>query len=441
MVLGQTGSGKSSGPGRALLLSFLRAGLGGCILTSKPQDATEYQELASLAGREQDVRVVAPGGPFKLNILDYQYRAGGVRGGGLADTVVSLALEWLQARDRSRGQPADPFWIDSAKRLLTCAIDLLGLAGEPITFPGIARLISSAPNSSEEVKSAEWQRDSWLNELVSRAVGRADLSPAQKVDLAVGVEFWMHDYAVLDDKTRSGIRATTQSLTFPFERSMLADLFGGESNCFPEDCYRRGAIIILDLPVKEFLEAGAAAQVLFKTVWQRAMERRSVAREPLPVFLFIDEYQNYVTSYDPLFQATARSSRVATVVMTQNLDSLISRFPAATGKAEAQALLGNFNLKVFCANDHVGTNEWAAKLIGEEWVTRQNVSASLGAEGQLSAGTTEQRRFLVDPLTFSRLLKGGRENKGRVQALCFRSGRPFADGRNHAVVNFNQNLA
>jgi hypothetical protein len=74
-------------------------------------------------------------------------------------------------------------------------------------------------------------------------------------------------------------------------------------------------------------------------------------------------------------------------------------------------------------------------------VIRQNVSASLGTEGQMSAGTTEQRRFLVDPVTFSRLLKGGRENQGRVQALCFRSGRPFADGRNYATVNFNQNLA
>jgi hypothetical protein len=345
VVLGQTGSGKTSGPGRALLLSYFRGGLGGLIQTSKPQDATEYRELAGVAGRERDVRVVAPGGPWKLNILDYQYRAGGVRGGGLADTVVSLALEWLQARDRSRGQPADPFWVDSAKRLLTCAIDLLGLAGAPITFAGIARIISSAPNSPEEVKSEEWQRDSWLNELVSRSVGREDLTPAQKVDLAVAIEFWLHDYAVLDEKTRSGIRATTQSLTFPFERSMLADLFGGESNCFPEDCYRRGAIIILDLPVKEFLEAGAAAQVLYKTVWQRAMERRTVARDPRPVFLFIDEYQNFVTQYDPLFQATARSSRVATVVMTQNLDSLISRFPSATGKAEAQALLATSTLK------------------------------------------------------------------------------------------------
>src|ERR1035438_4997174 len=56
-------------------------------------------------------------------------------------------------------------------------------------------------------------------------------------------------------------------------------------------------------------------------------------------------------------QATARSARVATVLMTQNLDSLQSQI----GKMETEALLGNFNTKIFCANDHVASNEWAAK--------------------------------------------------------------------------------
>jgi hypothetical protein len=440
LVLGQTGSGKSSGPARALALAFLRAGYGGLVLTSKPGDTDDWRTYARLAGREQDLRVVAPGGPWMLNCLDYQYRSG-IRGDGLSENVVKVALEWLETRERSRGQPADPFWITSAGQQLTCAIDLIGLAGETITFSTVARVILSAASSPEEVRSEEWQKSSYLNELINRAVARTDLTASQKIDLNVAIEYWLHDYVVMDEKTRSGIRATTRSLTFPFERSMLSALFGGASNCYPEDCYRAGAVVVLDLPVKEFLEAGTAAQVLYKTIWQRAMERRSSADHPRPVFLFIDEYQNFVTQYDPLFQATARSSRVATVVMTQNIDSLVSRFPTLTGKAEAQSLLGNFNLKIFCAQDHAGTNEFASKMIGEEWMTRQNISTSLGSSGSMSAGTTEQRRFLVDPIVFTRLLKGGPENHSRVQALCFRSGRPFANGRNHVVVNFNQNLS
>lgn len=439
LVLGQTGGGKSTGPGRALFLAMLKAGYGGMILTTKPQDAGDFCRLAKLAGRERDLRVVSPNGPgkWKLNILDYSFKVSG----GRADSVVALIVEWLQARERNRGTPADPFWIDSCRLMQTCSISLIGLAGDPITFPNIARLIGSAAQSPEEVKSKEWQAESYLNGLVSRAVSRTDLTVAQKIDLNVDIEYWLNDYVTTDEKTRSGVRATSKSLTFPFERNLLADLFGTESTLFPEDCYRTGALIVLDLPVKEYMEAGTGAQILLKTIFQRAMERRDVNKYPRPVFLGMDEYQNFITSYDALFAATSRSSKCATVIMTQNLDSIVSRFPAHTGKTEAQALLGNFNLKIFCAQDHVETNEWASKMIGEEWITRSNVNANLGRDGNVSAGTNEQRRFLVDPITFMRLLKGGRENNGRVQALCFRSGRPFSNNLNHVIVNFNQNLS
>lgn len=440
-IFGQTGSGKSSGPGKTIALAFLRAGYGGLVTTTKPSDTDDWRMLAKIAGRERDLRIVTPGGPWALSLLQYAYQAGGsARGSGLSDNVVGLALEYLQARDRSRGVPSDPFWMDSAKALLCNSVELLGLAGEIITFPGIAKIISSSASSPEEVRSEEWGRESYLNALVSKAVARTDLTAAQTLDLKVAIEYWLHDFPRIDPKTRSGIVATTKSLTFPFERSLLSSLFGGESNCFPEDCFRTGAIVVLDLPVKEYGDAGLAAQILYKTVWQRAMERRDVTREPRPVFLMVDEYQNFVTPYDALFQATARSSRTATIVLTQNVDSIVSRFPGQTGKAEALALLGNFNLKIFCSQDHVETNEIAAKMCGEEWVTRQNVSAGLGMGGTMTAGTAEQRRFLVDPITFMRLLKGGPDNHGRVQALCFRSGRPFSNNLNHVLVNFHQNL-
>jgi type IV secretory pathway TraG/TraD family ATPase VirD4 len=201
-------------------------------------------------------------------------------------------------------------------------------------------------------------------------------------------------------------------------------------------------VIVLDIPVKEYLDLGQAAQVLFKLMWQRAAERRDPAKYPRPVCLFADEAQLFLTSHDTLFQATARSARVASVLLTQNIDSIRERFPAASAKSAADALLGNFHTKVFCSNGHVGTNEWAAKLIGEEWQTRSNVSASLGGEGAMSAGTVESRRFLVDPIEFARLAKGGPENGGMVEAIVYRSGQPFAETlTNHLTVAFPQDSA
>lgn len=439
IIFGQTGSGKTSGPGQALRSAMLRAGCGFCVFPAKPGEADEWLAAAKANGRASDVRVFGPGHPFRLNALDYLYRAPGSRGGSMTDNVLGALSGLLQARDGDRGQGTDPFWQDSAKMLLGSAIDLLGIAGETVSFGGIQDVLIGAPESSDEVRSPDWQAKSFVNRLIDRATARTDMTAGERNDLAVAVEYWLNEYPRMDPKTRSGIVTTVTSMTYFFRRGVLAHLFGeGGEQLTPEDSFE-GRILIIDLPVKEFLEVGQFAQVLWKLLWMRAVERRDRTRFPKSVVLWADEAQNLVTRYDALFQATARSAGVATVYLTQNRDSLRSRFKGSSGDAEAEALLGNFNLKVFTCNDHTPTNEWAARMIGEEWQTRANVNTSLRDDGNLSAGTNEQRRFLVEPLQFMRLKKGGPDNRGIVESIVFRSGRPFAvTGTNHLTVHFRQ---
>ncbi len=217
---------------------------------------------------------------------------------------------------------------------------------------------------------------------------------------------------------------------------------GEETNLTPEDTFR-GAIIILDLPIKEFHQTGQFIQVLFTRLWQQAAERRDLKLFPRPLFYFSDEAQNYLTRQSPLFASTARGARVASVLLTQNLDSLQSQI----GKADSEALLGNCNLKIWCCNDHVSTNEWAAKTIGQLWGLTGNTNVSLGASGTggggASGGASEQLRYQVEPTAFVSLRKGGVENKCQVEAIAFRSGRPFRasnSSANHLRVFFQQNL-
>lgn len=440
-VFGATGSGKSSGPGKTLALAMLRAGFGFLVLTPKRGEAEMWIEYCRLAGRDEDLRLFGPGHPYRFNALNYLYKAPDGRGQGLTDNCVAAIMQLAELRDRNRGTGGDSqFWYDSAKQLLCSAIDLLGLAGEPVSFSGIAKVITDAAYSPEEVQSKEWQARSLLNALIDKATGRTDLSEVARTDLGVAIEYWLATFPRMDDRTRSGITATVSSVIYSFQRGHLAQLFDTTTNLSPEDSFR-GAVIVLDIPVKEYLELGQAAQVLFKLLWQRAVERRDPDKYPRPVSLFADEAQLFLTSHDALFQATARSAKVASVLLTQNIDAIRERLPANSAKTAADALLGNFHTKVFCSNDHVGTCEWAAKLVGEEWQTRSNVSASLGGEGSMSAGTVESRRFLVDPIEFSRLAKGGPEAGGRVEAIVYRSGAPFAaTGTNHLTVAFPQDL-
>ena len=129
-------------------------------------------------------------------------------------------------------------------------------------------------------------------------------------------------------------------------RGLLRDLFCTDLTFTPEDTFN-GKIIILNLPVKEFNELGQFAQVLFKFIWQRAVERRisaDMSREAAqaavrPVFLWADESQFFVNSYDALFQSTARSSRACTVYLTQNLPSYFSAFGGQNSRSDAELSL------------------------------------------------------------------------------------------------------
>jgi hypothetical protein len=218
---------------------------------------------------------------------------------------------------------------------------------------------------------------------------------------------------------------------------MLRNLFCTDLNFQPEDTFN-GRIIILNLPVKEFNELGQFAQVLFKFVWQRAVERRvppgtsraDAEKTIRPVFLWADESQFFATSYDALFQSTARSSRACTVYLTQNLPSYLATFSGSNARAQAEAFLGNLQTKIFHANGDPTTNNWAAESIGR---TRQvqfygGMSEGLGAKGgagnlNQSAGGSQVFEYLVQPQEFTMLKTGGSECDLKVDGIIFQGGR------------------
>ena len=389
-----------------------------------------------------DVRVFSPQQKWRLSLLDYAYRQAGSRGAGDTDNVVALLGELLEFKNRGRESGGEnQFWYDYAKKALGHFIDLLACAGERVSFAGINKVLQSTPRSLEEVRSSEWQQKAFANQLVDRAVANKNLSAVQQADLALALEFVLSVLPRMDERLRSGIISTLDSIIYPFIRGQTANLCGGEETSLtPEDTFR-GAIIILDLPIKEFHQTGAFVQVLFTRLWQQAAERRDLKRFPRPLFYFSDEAQGFLTRQSSLFACTARGARVASVLLTQNLDAL----QAQIGKADTEALLGNCNLKLWCCNDNWATNLAASKTVGQLWTLSGNTNVSLGAGGPAaggaSGGVSEQLRYRVEPSEFVSLRKGGVENDCQVECIAFRSGRKFnASGENHIRVVFNQNL-
>jgi TraM recognition site of TraD and TraG len=451
-VFGATGSGKSSGSGKAIATAFLESNFGGLVLTAKNDEREEWIKLADQTGRAKDIIVFSPDSGLGFNFLKYELQRTG-RGAGHTESLVNLFCAVMEVADRGKSGANDGYWMRACKQLLRNAIDLMVIATGDVNLSSLYRIITTAPSSLVETKDPEWQNDSICYALIEVAEERSK-EIGKVEDYEITRDFWLREYPNLSGETRSCIVSMFTTMADCFLRGMLRDLFCTTLDITPEETFK-GKIIILDIPVKEFHELGIFSQVLFKYIWQRAVERRvpsgihwKEAQETIrPVFLWADESQFFVNQYDSLFQSTARSSRACTVYLTQNLPGYQAAFASAGGKPAAESFLGNLLTRFYHANGDPQTNNWAADSIGR---TRQLQVQSGLSQGEQNRGSSQNAggsmtfEYMVQPQEFTILRTGGVTNKGIVDSIVFQGGRQWlADekkpvGRNFLRHSFTQ---
>jgi hypothetical protein len=450
-IFGATGSGKTSGSGQAIAKAMLRAGFGGLVLTAKPDERELWERYCRETGRSDSLLVFGAATPHRFNFLDYELkRSGGV---GLTENLVALFNTVLEAAERSPGGGggSDPFWGRAQRQLLRNAIDALILSGSRVDLLGLARVIASGPQYPEQPAEIAWQAGSECFQCLARAELRLQggkFTPMQARDLEQTAAYWLGEFPRMAERTRSNIVATFTTMADGFLRGQLYELFGTTTTLAPELTHH-GVVLIIDLPVKLYHDLGRFAQVLWKYLWQRATEARDTGKNPRPVFLWADEAQNFVTSHDMHFQSTARSSRAATVYLTQNISNYHAVLGAEGGQAKAAAdsLLGNLQTKIFHANGDSETNEWAERTFAKSWAWRTNTSSTTqppdgkrgGQRSSVTAGASQSFDSEVPARAFTTLRKGGPANRFAVDAVAFQGGRTWAvNGKNHIRVSFDQ---
>ena len=102
-VAGQSGSGKTTGPGQGLARAMLRNQYGFLVTCTKPDDAKTWVEWARQEGRGDDIRLFSPENDYCFGLLDYAYHSAGVRGSGDTENVVALLSDLLEVKNRNRG--------------------------------------------------------------------------------------------------------------------------------------------------------------------------------------------------------------------------------------------------------------------------------------------------------------------------------------------------
>lgn len=442
-IFGGIGSGKTSGSGQTLAKSFLRAGYGGLILTAKTDECDLWRRYCRETGREKSLIVFSPEDRWRFNFLDYEMRRPG-RAAGYTENLVNLFYQVLENADKTsdKAGSSDPFWERTLKQLLRNAFELVRFGTGKMSMDDIYAIIQSAPLCLEETRSKGWQENSFCFHCIERGENQKKTSGEER-DFELSARFWLREYPTLNDKTRSIVTTSFTSMADCFLRGVLNDLFCQKTNLVPE-LTQEGVVIVLDLPIKEFDTIGRYAQVLFKLIWQRAMERRNKSDNPRPVFLWADESHNFVVSSDVGFQTTARDCRICTVYLTQNLPNYQMVLDGTKGKAQMDSLLGCLQTKIFHCNGDVVTNQWAADVIAQNWSEQWDYGSSHGGNSgnDQDRYNLNRRRTLepeVLPIDFQGLTKGGPEFRMNVEGYVLQTGRTWTiNGKHHVKVTFSQ---
>lgn len=398
-ICGGTGSGKSSGSGRTIAHSFLRAGFGGLVLCAKPDEANTWRRYCQETGREISLYVIDGSGKRRFNFLEYELAR--VDGGGNSTNFALEALlkvyEAMQIADGVKGD--ESFWRNSVRLLLSHTIDILYMAYGRVRFPEMMAFIRQMPPTRAEYKNAEWQENSFHFHTLMRAEMDIKDNHAERKTYQTISSYYRDSFYALDVKTKSNIIATLEAMVMDFQKGALADIFCTDTNIVPEMSHH-GAIIVLDFPIKNWQRGGQLAQHIFKFAWQKAVERRRVEAKTRPCFLWADEYQFFASSYDAEFQSTARSSRTCSVFMTQSIPAIRDAIKSTIPKETVDALLNNFQTKIIHTCTDYTTQTWAAEIIGKglQWEWSDNWGGSEGenwSEGESTSygrntGTSEQ---------------------------------------------------
>lgn len=463
----------------------MRAGFGGYVTGVKHEGTEEWRGYCAEHGRTPSYIPFDENEGF--NFLDYEMARHGMDG---INTVVESLMHIVETSRLVSGGSArggEAFWQDAPRQPLRYALPVLYAANGVLTIPDILRFITTAPATPQEVTSAEWQKRAFMYETMDRAARFPKVRMSNEA-LQNTINYWAEQWPAIPDKTRGNIVVTLTAALDRFNHGRLKRAFCGKTTIVPEMSFH-GAVIVDAKSTLTWNEDAIIAQKLFKFFWQRAVLSRNSLEEKhraRPVFLFCDEAQETVSSYDGEFLGMCRASKCCMLYMTQSLPAYFSKIGGDNPRDAAVNLVGKFGTQVFFANGCAETNEYAARTIGKVLKRRANYSAgenrstSYGmnygegdnrgsstswGQGMFSNTTTSDGRsdnwgenrgqsrgasvnrgysetmeYAIEPGDFARCFRtGGAANNYHVTGLWFRAGEIFrASGTNVLPVTFSQ---
>jgi hypothetical protein len=432
LITGRLGSGKSSTSGRALALGFLRAGLGGLVLTVKSDETAHWLEYAKECGREKDVTVFNAESGLTFDPLAYCWNQAGSRGAGFLETIIELFTTLLsigkaQVRESSEGR----YFELAVEELMRAVLVMLSLAGERISVISIHKIIVSLPTQPGQIEEGEWQESSACAKLVGKLRERKNtFSPSQWEDLENALQFALQAWPAEDPRTRSNVLSTWSGMASKFTYDPFRRLFcSGTYSFTPEQTTHQKRIVILDFPVLEFgREVSRLSQILVKIIFQRAWLRHQYKPGCCHgAFLFQDEFSLLMHRHENHFHQVCRGSAIASVCLTPNILNIAAEeFGENIPGSRTRGFLGNLTIKIFHSQTDIDTCRYAADLIGQEYryLDSYNAGGSDIGRGHTGVGGSLHLAHILEPIELTRLQTPNGENPC-AEAIVYVGGASF----------------
>lgn len=469
-IFGGVGGGKTSGPAAHLFLAGLQKNMGAVCFSVKASETRWLKKLIKLAGREKDMVVFSKDSGLNFSLLEHElYRQGA--GARELDNIINMLMQIYQLGKNYKAggssESKDKFWDDAMLRAVKSCIQLLLLAGRPVTIKNMRKVLVDAFNeadlhrynniwailkdqgTTDEEKELQWNAykewcaENYFLSCFEQVNSNEQLTSEELETLEVLGDYWLKGFPLMSERTTSIVIEMFHALVDPFMDGILKQHFsnGVSPELMPEQTYREHKIIIVDFPVKEYGLAGVYAAGIYKLCFQQAMERRIVEDEesPVGVMLYADEVQNILSpSYDTQFVLTARSCAVSCIFITQSIHNISFAMGHESPQEKAKAMLSNLSTKVFCNNSCVETNTWGADLIGKANI--KNTSSTLYEDKGGNKTFNHSRIHKVPSEHFSTLKNGSAANKYIVEAIVHKGGKSWRNNENFLEGRFDQRL-
>lgn len=421
-AFGQTGSGKSSGVGRAVARALVGyANSAGLIIGSKPEDKEWWQEIFAEARRQGDLLIIEPGG-HRCNVLDYEMK----RGADTRDLTQFLMTIAETVNGHTSGGTRDPFWIEQQRRQIFNAIEVVKTGTGKLDPWDLHLFLDGAAVNGEELNSDTWKAGFHYKTL--QAAYANATSEISQHDNRLARQYFCSELVRMNDRTRSSIAAGVMGLLHLLNTGISRYLISTETTVSPAVMEDRKWVMV-NMPIVAGDATSTVVNAAIKLAWQREILKRKVGPGDPIVGIYCDEFPKVANSYDTAFLAECRSHRGFMFTLAQSLPGLIEALGG--DKHAAAALLCNQYLKIFHLIGDAETADFASSLLGLQRETiiggseqpGRTVADELFGQSALAASFNESYQPVLQPAALlGGLRTGGKSHRNTVDGILIRQG-------------------